>query len=118
MTNTRSERKRLFDFLKNSAFVKEHIVEHTRLSGSNTTVYPIQEWIDGINIQWKTNKPCQKWIDDVKKNFDGLIAYGSFWKTDGSCPSVIHFQYHSGVTDEIQLNNEQLHRFVLYKEGQ
>ena len=86
-------RKEFLDYIANNTFVRKHYFPCTWISGEDTTVYPIEEWRDSLDIQWKNNKPCDKWIDSVVKSNSDLIERGYFDKTDSSCPSCVIFKY-------------------------
>lgn len=79
--------------IENNSFVKKHLIDYTWISGENTIVYPIKEWIDRLEIQWNTDRPCKKWIDKIVNQNKDLLEYGYFSKSDGSCPSYICFVY-------------------------
>lgn len=78
--------------LKTDTLFKKYIYEHTWLSGSSTYVTPITIWNNEIELQWKSNKRIfDKFIQRYVEKYPDLISYGTFWKTDGSCPSTITF---------------------------
>lgn len=79
---------------KDKMFSK-YIYNHTWLSGSNTTVYPITifEASKEIIFQLNTDKNVfKKFIERTCAKYD-MLTYGYFSKSDGSCPSEIVFYY-------------------------
>ncbi len=91
--------------LKKSVFVRKNIYKNTWVSGSCTTVYPLTVWPQGeIDIQWSSDRPCNKFIQDMVSKHSDLIKTGYFRKTDGSCPSSISFLVHGWpLMDDNQL---------------
>lgn len=78
--------------LKDDAFVQKNLYTNTWRVGS-TEVYPVTIWPQGqINLQWKSNRPCNKFIQDTINKHSDLLQYGYFDKSDGSCPSQIVFK--------------------------
>ena len=78
--------------LKKSAFFRKNVLKRTWISGSCTTVYPVMVWPQGeIDIQWESNKPCNKFIQDMVAQHSNLLDKGYFRKSDGSCPSSLCF---------------------------
>ena len=104
---TEQRRSEFINMLANDPFVKKHLYERVWISGSSTEVYPIQEWNDSVDIQWKTDRPCPKWIDKIVKQNNDLIKYGYFLKSDRSCPSCVSFHYVETVTDYLRKHPEE-----------
>ena len=95
-------KNRIYQFIdefQKEAIVKKNIYEHTWLSGSCTEVRPITIWANEIEIQWKSNRRIfDKFIKRIVEKYSDLFEWGSFWKSDGSCPSHITFKF----TDEFK----------------
>lgn len=88
---------KFIDEIQKEKKVKENLYEHTWLSGSSTTVYPIAVWVEAfptseIVIQWKSDRQCNKFINKMVEKYNDIIEEGYFWKSDGSCPSTITFR--------------------------
>lgn len=72
----------------------KHIYKSTWLSGSSTTVYPIEIYERDVCIQLDTHKNVfKKCIEKIIANYPHLFNDGYFCKLDGSCPSEIRFCY-------------------------
>ena len=91
--NATVEAKRydLIERIKDNPFVKKHLYPHSWISGSTTEVYPIMLWTDLVDIQWNSDRPCNKWIKAFAEKHSDMIEYGYFDKSDGSCPSAVIF---------------------------
>ena len=88
---------KFIDEIQKEKKVKENLYEHTWLSGSSTTVYPIAVWVEAfptseIVLQWKSDRQCNKFINKMVEKYNDIIEEGYFWKSDGSCPSTITFR--------------------------
>ena len=88
---------KFIDEIQKEKKIKENLYEHTWLSGSSTTVYPIAVWVEAfptseIVIQWKSDRQCNKFINKMVEKYNDIIEEGYFWKSDGSCPSTITFR--------------------------
>ena len=80
-------------FLKEK-LAKKYLIKNCWLSGSSTEVYPITITEKSITFQWSSDRNIfNKFIDKIVKNNSDLFEYGSFWKSDGSCPSTITFYF-------------------------
>ena len=80
-------------FLKEK-LTKKYLINNSWLSGSSTKVYPITISDRAITFQWDSDRNIfNKFIDRIVKNNNDLFEYGSFWKSDGSCPSTISFYF-------------------------
>lgn len=55
--------------------------------------YKIQDCQQDLEIAWKSNRSCDKWIEKQIAKQGDLIQYGYFKKSDGSCPNRIVFRY-------------------------
>ena len=81
--------------------IKKYVIDYTWVSGEDTTVYPIQGWLNTIDIQVSTNKNLfTKCIQRLIKKSDGKLVNGWFVKSDGSCPSYITLIMASRITDK------------------
>ena len=80
------------DWLQNQGIVQQQLYDITWISGSSTTVYPITVCQSCVEIQWKEDNEPKALIDSATALFTDIISYGVFSKTDGSCPSTVHFQ--------------------------
>lgn len=90
------EQKRIKQFIeefKAEEIVKKNLYDYTWLSGSSTTVYPITIWKNEIEIQWKNDRKCNRFINRIVEKYNDIFKSGYFWKTDGSCPSHIVFTF-------------------------
>lgn len=78
--------------LKEEPLVKKYLYDTTWLSGSSTTVYPIEIGKQDITLQWKSDKNI--FNSFIKKIVDKYpeISDGWFSKTDGEEPSSITFK--------------------------
>lgn len=97
MNNPTKERvdKFIEDF-KKEKLTQKYLYKYTWLSGSSTTVYPIAIWGNVIIFQWRSSKKIfNKFISRIVKENADLFSRGSFWKSDGSCPSTINFYFKS-----------------------
>lgn len=95
-SKTENKVEQFIEYLKNQDVVKKYLENGCWLSGSSTTVHPITIWEKSkqIVLQWKSDKKIfGKFIERVKKENPGFIIDGTFWKSDGSCPSTITFYY-------------------------
>lgn len=98
---TSHEQEQLMHMISNDPFIQKYILHHTWISGENATVYPIQGWLDSIDVQINTDKNVfSKCIDRIVKNSNGALIKGYFDKSNGSCPSRIVFK----LKDNIDLN--------------
>lgn len=80
--------------LENEKLVKKNLYKYSWLSGSSTQVSPITIWRNRVELQWDSDRRIfDKFIKRIVKENEDLIAYGSFWKSDGSCPSTITFRF-------------------------
>jgi len=80
------------EMLKKEPIVKKNLYKYTWTSGSSTTVKPIMIWQDTVELQWDSNRKPEKWIEKMVAKGEGLVKYGYFSKSDGSCPSSIAFK--------------------------
>ena len=83
--------------IKKEEMVKKNLYEHTWLSGSSTTVYPISVYVEAfptseVVFQWKSDRQCNVFINKMVEKFKDILEEGYFWKSDGSCPSTITFR--------------------------
>ena len=94
--NTPSLEERVDKFvedLKKQPIVMKHLCDYTWTSGSSTQVYPITIWQDEVVLQWDCDKNIfDSFINRMVQKYSDLIEWGSFWKSDGSCPSTITFK--------------------------
>ena len=80
--------------LENDKLVKKNLYKYSWLSGSSTQVSPIIIWRDCVELQWNSDRRIfDKFIKRIMQKNEDLIAYGYFWKSDGSCPSTITFTF-------------------------
>ena len=91
----KEERIRQFiDEFQMENLTKKYLYKGIWTSGSCTYVYPIMVWKHDIEIQWKSDKRIfDKFINRIVTKYNDLFESGYFWKTDGSCPSRIVFQF-------------------------
>lgn len=83
-------------FLKEK-LTKKYLIKNSWLSGSSTYVSPITITDRNITFQWDSDRNIfNKFIERIVKNNNDLFEYGSFWKSDGSCPSTISFYFRKG----------------------
>lgn len=76
-------------------FVERHVYNQTWVSGSSTNVFPITYDKHKVIVQWRGNRPCNKFIiDTVSQNAD-LFEFGEYKKSDGSCPNTLLFWFKS-----------------------
>ena len=74
--------------------VKKNLYRHIWTSGSSTTVYPITVRRNDIVFQWNSNRRIfDKFINRTVEKYKAMFESGYFWKSDGSCPSVIVFKF-------------------------
>ena len=92
----------IVDELKQEPMVKKYLYDTTWLSGSSTTVYPIEIGKQDITLQWKSDKNI--FNSFIKKIVDKYpeISDGWFSKTDGEEPSSITFK----LAENIEENNK------------
>lgn len=92
----------IVDELKQEPMVKKYLYDTTWLSGSSTTVYPIEIGKQNITLQWKSDKNI--FNSFIKKIVDKYpeISDGWFSKTDGEEPSSITFK----LAENIEENNK------------
>lgn len=78
--------------LKEEPLVKKYLYDTTWLSGSSTTVYPIEIGKEDITLQWKSDKNV--FNSFIKRIVDKYpeISDGWFNQTDGEEPSSITFK--------------------------
>ena len=78
--------------LKEEPLVKKYLYDTTWLSGSSTTVYPIEIGKEDITLQWKSDKNV--FNSFIKRIVDKYpeISDGWFNQTDGEEPSSIIFK--------------------------
>lgn len=94
MENNKNILDKATEIISNDFMVKRHLYENTWVSGCVTEVAPITIWEeDGeIIIQLKTDRNVfKKTIRRIIEKSNGDIIYGYFRKSDGSCPSTLHF---------------------------
>ena len=102
---TRDMVHQFIEELKKETMVKKNLYEHTWLSGSSTTVYPISVWHESfptseVELQWKSDKRCDKFINKMVEKHKEIIKEGYFWKSDGSCPSTIIFRLREKIATD------------------
>lgn len=79
--------------LKSEPLVQKYLRKETWISGSSTTVFPIGIWLDSVELQWESDRKIfGKFIERIVEANKDLLDWGSFQKTDGSCPSSIVFK--------------------------
>ena len=84
--------REFIDKLKNEPLVSKYLCKRSWVSGSTTTVYPIMMWKNKIVLQWDSDKRIfGKFIQRIVNANSDIISSGTFWKSDGSCPSTISF---------------------------
>ena len=80
--------------LNNETITQKYLYKHTWLSGCSTMVYPISISERDITVQWSSDKKIfDRFIQKIVKENSDLLSGGSFWKSDGSCPSTITFYF-------------------------
>lgn len=89
--------------------VRKYLLDHTWLSGSSTTVYPITVSIPGksIHVQLNTDKNVFKNLLKKYEEKYPELAYATFWKSDGSCPSTLNFYLQDGVRKRKSLDEAE-----------
>ena len=92
MLNYDEQIKQFVTMLQKEPIVKRNLLDHTWISGSQTEVHPITLMQYEIELQWKSNREPKQWIDTMVKKSNGIIQYGYFSRSDGSCPSRIVFR--------------------------
>lgn len=81
--------------IREDRMFNKYILNHTWTSGSSTVVYPVminhisKEVIFQINTD---KKIFDKFILRVCNKYKSIKS-GYFWKSDGSCPSYVKFNY-------------------------
>ena len=78
--------------LESDPFVRKNLYRCEWMSGGQTRVSPISVCQDSVVLQWSSSRACNGWISKVVAKSGGLFKYGTFRKSDGSCPSVITFK--------------------------
>ena len=92
MENKDKKIKEFIDKLKAEPLVSKYLYKHPWVSGSTTTVNPIMVWANQIELQWDSDKRIfGKFIQRIVNANSDIISSGTFWKSDGSCPSTIIF---------------------------
>lgn len=92
MENKDEKIKEFIDKLKAEPLVSKYLCKRSWVSGSTTTVYPIMMWKNKIVLQWDSDKRIfGKFIQRIVNANSDIISSGTFWKSDGSCPSTISF---------------------------
>lgn len=92
---TKERIDKFIEDFKKEKLVQKYLYDCTWISGCCTTVYPITICEDSIEIQWKSDKNIfEKFINRIVKNNIDIFSKGFFWKSDGSCPSVLIFCFH------------------------
>lgn len=91
MENKDEKIKEFIDKLKAEPLVSK-LYKQPWVSGSTTTVNPIMVWANQIELQWNSDKRIfGKFIQRIVNANSDIISSGTFWKSDGSCPSTIIF---------------------------
>ena len=67
------------------------------------TLYPISVWYESfptseVELQWKSDRRCDKFINRIVEKHKEIIREGYFWKSDGSCPSTIIFKLREKIS--------------------
>ena len=92
MENKDEKIKEFIDKLKAESLVSKYLYKQPWVSGSTTTVNPIMVWANQIELQWNSDKRIfGKFIRRIVNANSDIISSGTFWKSDGSCPSTIIF---------------------------
>lgn len=84
--------------LQKDKLINKYLYQYKRLSGNNTTVYPISakyknNKINEIIIQINTQRNYfKKLIERYQNNYKN-INYIYFTKNDGTCPSELVFKF-------------------------
>lgn len=92
MENKAEKIKEFIDKLKTEPLVSKYLYKQPWVSGSTTTVNPIMVWANQIELQWDSDKRIfGKFIQRIVNANNDIISSGTFWKSDGSCPSTIIF---------------------------
>lgn len=90
-------------FIENSEFFKRFCLQSGWMSGSQTYVYPISDWVSDRQIDIQINSlvshngmtnSFKKLIKDINKEF-GADTILNWWykKNDGSCPQEYTLYY-------------------------
>ena len=97
--------KNLMQKLRNDKLINKYLARGCWLSGSSTIVYPFTIYrnkdgsINDITIQLNTSKNVfNKLIARYKQEFE-YIEYMYFWKSDGSCPSMLTIKCKEGCCE-------------------
>lgn len=86
--------KQVVEEIKNEPLMKKYLYNHTWVSGSSTTVYPVMIWNNDVDFQLSThNNYFKKFIERICNKYSDVISKGYFNKLDGSCPSVLCFRF-------------------------
>lgn len=72
----------------------KNLYPYTWTSGSSTQVYPISVWQDSIDLQWDSDREPKRFIQRMEQLGKelGIVKYGSWVKSDGSCPNYVRFR--------------------------
>lgn len=100
------------DLIKDSTFFKKYGYKGTRLSGSSTTVYPIEVGSHDIEISLEKGykksldgsiSKLQKEINDIlkKRDFGDFRIKAKGIKRDGSCPDIVSIDIFQKEQDAI-----------------
>ena len=91
---TREYLEKIVEDIKNDKMMQKYLLKYAWVSGSSTIVYPIMIWKHDITLQVITDRNVFKsFIERIVDKYSDVIWCGSFWKSDGSCPSTITFYY-------------------------
>lgn len=83
--------KDFVEYLKTQPIVQKNLCDYVWISGESTEVFPIMVWQNFIELQWKSDRPCPRFISAMREKYPDIIKSGYFSKSDGSCPSTIYF---------------------------
>lgn len=99
----------IYDACQSNNVIQKHTIDYTWTSGSSTEVYPIMVYPCDVEIQVDTNNSSyfNKAIKRVLRVYPHLFKDGYFCKSDGSCPSYIHFSYSDTLLERIKNRNNK-----------
>ena len=100
--------KDIVEDLKNEPLVKKYLLDHTWLSGSSTTVYPITVSGPGKDVIVQLSTDKNVFNNLLKKYMEKYPVQAHFWKSDGSCPSTLNFKLNSWYPDFKNSLNETI----------
>ena len=93
-TEKKNRVKSFLDYLSSHPFVKKNASY-----GATTSFYDcnILCWNLGeVNVFQHSNRPCPKFLENLKNQFSDIIQYANFHKTDDSCANELFIKLKGG----------------------